>query len=92
MCLLQIHFELQPVPGFAMIERALASANYGMRTGLEIEISLGAHRLDDIYNCRKASGRSIAAGKLRQFYVLRSDTKKHGFAEEFLCAGPLWHG
>src|SRR5712691_6402728 len=52
----QVHFELKPMSGLPMIERALAAADERVGTALEIKIGLRSHRLDDVYDRRKASG------------------------------------
>ena len=52
-----IELELQPMTGLAVIERALAPANDGVRSGLEVQIRLRPHWLDDVHDCSKTRGR-----------------------------------
>lgn len=84
-----IELELQPMTGLAVIERTLTPANDGVRPGLQVQIRLCSHRLDDLHDRRKTRGRVPSLRKLRDFDVFRSNPKEHWFAEKFTRLGSV---
>src|SRR5207253_638388 len=80
---IHVELELQTMTGLAMIERALAQANDGVRTGLQVQIRLRSHWFDDVHNRRKTRGRVSRFRKLSQFDVFRPNPEQHWFAKKF---------
>ena len=66
-----IELELQPMTGLAVIENALTPANDGVRAGLQVQIRLRSHWLDDVHDRRKTRVRIPRFRKLRHFDVFR---------------------
>ena len=72
-----IELELQPMTGLAVIENALTPANDGMRAGLQVQIRLRSHWLDNVHDRRKTRGRISRFRKLRHFDVFRPNPEQH---------------
>src|SRR5437588_12321369 len=70
--------------GLAMIERALAPANDGVRAGLQVQIRLRSGGLDDVHNRRKTRDRAPRFRRFCHFDVLRPNPEQHWFAEKFM--------
>ena len=75
MSFFQVHFKLQPMAGLAVVQRPLASANEGVGTGLEIQIRLRPHGLDDVNDRWETPGRFVRSRELCQFNILRPDAQ-----------------
>ena len=80
---INIELELQPMTGLAVIESALTPANDGVRAGLQVQIRLRPHWLDDVHDRRKTHGCIPRFRKLTHFDVFRSNSEQHWFAEKF---------
>src|SRR6476659_8205922 len=82
-----IELELQPMTGLAMIENALTPAHDGVRAGLQVQIRLRSHWLDDVHDRLKPRGRISRFRKLSTFEVFRPNPKQHWFARNSRACG-----
>ena len=78
----RIELELQPMTGLAVIERALAPANDGVRAGLQVQIRLRSHWLDDVHDRRKTRARIPRSRRLSHFDIFRPNPEQHCFAQK----------
>ena len=77
-----------------MIERSLTATNKGVRAGLQVEIRLRAHRLNNVNDSREAETEGLAflARKCRDLEIFRSDAEDHLFPDKLPRGGTLGGG